>query len=718
MRETNMKNELLIGNNFLEIPQSNNDKEDHATIQMVGTILNNMSYYGFVPSAAAYTRLITLSEKELTVWWKKLEPAFKEVTGANRNMDEFVVYKNFPQEVLEKSEAEYWVAQVLMYWGLPNEIFTEDKKERPKLKDKKSLKVLSLADENTLSVIYNNLIKNTARWSDKQDSYAKNLLALLDVKSIDVDQFSFKENGITIVKEILTNAELTQQVGLDNIHLSNATDVLRLAAAMSEGDVSLRVNTKFKKFTRAERRFLLKQLNNSKNLVEDFGLRKGQFKKLLANLHPGDYSFEKVKEAYNELYNNKIKTLNSVIETKIIEKDNSVLELLQTRPGEFFRRLHHMYGVFNKEAIHAFGNVIPQLKTIQLAKLDNYLATINERENLLIAPKGNWSKAKLLENKKVEFSTEDLATLRQLISTEIGSRLDNQFPNGIDLDPKTADVKLQTNDQKLASYGRGTVFTIPESMKFIRSASYWQNSSNAYSTWFDNGWNFFDENWTPVGTCCWNHTHEMGDAAAFSGDPTNSKELKGRACQMIDLYLDKLEAKGVKYAVWNVLAYSNIPFSNVDEVLATLQWGEKAETGKLFEPSRAQMVFPLTGENKTKYVAYIDVKERKLVYMDANLYGNVSSAGNNTAILQEKMPAYLEYLKSLPSVADVFAHAKKGSTPILYTDENRAIEKEELAYVFQPKNANNDFVKLDLSEVLDGNKIETIEQKKSLKKKF
>ena len=113
----------------------------------------------------------------------------------------------------------------------------------------------------------------------------------------------------------------------------------------------------------------------------------------------------------------------------------------------------------------------------------------------------------------------------------------------------------------------------------MRSASYWKISRSHY-VWFDNGWNFFDENWknlgavgwsapffggTPQKKGRWNISYE-NPSAFFSGDPTNTKEMQGRACQMIDLYLDRLKADGVRFAVWNILAYSKIPFSDAEEL--------------------------------------------------------------------------------------------------------------------------------------------------------
>jgi hypothetical protein len=713
---------ILVANNYISIPKPavSAGSAIAQDISLVTTIVSNMAYYGFVPSMEAVEALQKLTKDELAQFWKSTEVTLKELTGASKNMDEFVVYKNFPKEVLEKSQAEYWMAQILMYWGLPNEIFTQKAEDREPMLEKMKLKVLALAKDNALEKILSNLKSNTARWSDMQTDHAKYLVGALKVKTVNVDEFTFKENGIVLANQMLKAAmpmelpDTTLAAALKkvvtakspvlkeivDVQMSNATDVLRLAAAMSEADVSLREKVRFKKFKRNERKFLLEMLENTKNLVEDCTLRPEVWKKLLAGLHPGDYKFEKVQKAYDILYRDDFTTFNGQVDANVKKLDVSALKLLQTRPGEFVRKLHHMYSLYEMKAVEAFIPVIEKLKTIQLLKLDSYILTVNTRGQFIYPPRGNWTKAQFAMNKKKPFSAEAVSALHEAISAELGKRLNAKFPNGVDLDLNVDNIKLQTNDQKLASYGRGTVFSIPENMKFIRTASYWAQQGYG-NTWFDNGWNLFDSNWNSVFTCCWNSTHHQEMGAVFSGDPTNSKDMKGRACQMIDLYLDKLEAAGVRYAVWNVLCYSGIPFDQAEEVLATLQWGEEPQEGKLFEPSRAQMVFPLKGSSMTKYVAYIDVVERKLVYMDANFSGSTQSAASNAQGLTAKMPAFVEYLKSLPSVADLFSHAQKGSMPVWLEDEGKSIEVDGKAFVFKPVNPENKFTQVDLSEILE-----------------
>lgn len=692
-----MKTEVLLRNNYIVLPPDVNatvmDDVEQRKVAL-GTVLSNLAFYGYVPSKEAFNVLSAISIASLTDFWTQLLPALAEVSGSNRNMDKFVVYKNFPQEVLSKSQAEYWVAQVLMYLGLHNEYFTEDEKPREKIADKIKFKVLSLAPTGIFGEIFKSLVKNPCKWNDIQRLQMKFLVKELDVKKVDVDSFDFKINGILLANEV---------VGTDVVvKMSNATDVLRLAACMSDGDMSLRTTVKFKKFNRPTRRMFLSLLENSNNLLDDIVLRPEVWKRFLSVLHPNDYNFKNVSVAYDLLYRKDYETFTANVENKLRITDRSVLNLLVARPGDFMRRFHKAYALFGIEAVSSFISIVPKLSTIQILKISGYLKTINNRKGLIYPPSGNWNKAQFVPNKKIKIDGVSLDKLSKAFGDELSLRLAKKFPTGVNLGAGLSDIKLQTNDQELANYGRGTVFKIPKDVNFIRSASFWESKNNdGYNTWYDNSWNFFNEKWESVGASCWTSTNEFDGGAIFSGDPTNSKDLEGKACQMIDLYIDKLIQHDIRYAVWSVLAYSNVTFAKAKDVLATLQWGKDAEKGKLYEPSRAQMVFPIKGDNLTKYIAYIDVVERKVVYMDANLFGSIHDAKRNGGILSERMPKYVEYMESLPSVEDLFVHAPKGDTPILYSDDGINIAYGSPAYVFKPENDKNDFKKISLAGVLE-----------------
>lgn len=702
--------DVILNYNMLAFPNTilNDYRNFPANKDYFATILSNLAYYGYCPSSEAYKILQKMSAVDLQYFWSYYEPLLKNITGANRNMEKFVVYKNFPAEVLSKSEAEYWINQILMYIGLPNELFTEEKINKPKLNDKLKLKVLHLAAPKYHLNIINDLISSASSWTQQHAYDAKQLLNLMDVqshlnKTLTLSDFKFKENGINLIIYVIKN-----KLNI-NCVITTATDVLRLAAGLSDGDISLRKSVKFKKFKRSIRKQLVTLLDDCKHLQNDLSERKEEWKRFLSILHPGDFPNKNVSKAYSMLYTNKLKSFGSIIENANYSNTQSLTNVLATlvsRPGEFLRRFHGIYKKYSKKSINNklffdnFIGIFEKLNTVQLLKFYAYLKTYKNRKTFIVAPKGNWANAKILDNTKVNIAEQYFLLLTSTIEKLISDRLTTHFPNGVAIDENISKIKIPVNGQELGTYGRGTRFPIPDNIKFIRSASFWQHKINGLNCWFDNGWNFFDNNWSELGSCCWT-VPTYKNAAIFSGDPTNSKDLEGKACQMIDLYLDKLEKAGVAYAVWSVLSYNHILFSDASDILATMQWGENAETGKLFEPSRITMSFPLHGNYKSKYIAYIDIKNREIVFMDVSFGMSVHSATSNGEKLQEYMPAYIEYLNSLPSLADLFQNNNNSNSDIkiLYSDENVTIN-DKSAYVFKPSNKNNTYTPISIEKLL------------------
>ena len=67
-----------------------------------------------------------------------------------------------------------------------------------------------------------------------------------------------------------------------------ATDVLRIAVALSDGDVSLAASTKFGLMPRVTRRRLLGWLEQAPNRLEDMQRWSGRWIRLGERLHPGE----------------------------------------------------------------------------------------------------------------------------------------------------------------------------------------------------------------------------------------------------------------------------------------------------------------------------------------------------------------------------------------------------------------------------------------------
>ncbi|MFC5002237.1 hypothetical protein ACFPIJ_30940 [Dactylosporangium cerinum] len=675
---------VLIPRDLIALPAAGTPV---AAVASLATVTANIAYYGFALSARAYTVLGETGEDELRDWWAGVEPVLAALTGDDKRMADFVVYKNFPAEVLAMDEAGYWIRQILMYWGLPNDLVTEEPAERSPLADLPAPRVLHPADDDAPARILDGLLALPARWTDAQ--FAD--VAALAAAPVDLAAVSFVENRIRLAVLLLEQGVAAR--------VATATDVLRLAVSLSGGDPGLRTPQRLRRFTRAERRYLLGLLEGATHLLEDVARRREQFKRLLFALHPGDYraTFPRVVAAYDVLYTGApVRGFAADVERLLAERDPAVFDRLAERPGEYARRLHHLLLTFR--AAPGLESVTGRLTTLQLLKLQRHLETTNARRWRMFPPRGNWSKAQIVDaepHRRLGLGARD--AVLPVIGDELTRRLAGVGP--VALDPAVAQVKLPTNDAELAPYGRGTVFGIPDRVRFVRTASYWASGPVGHNVWYDNSWNFFGAGWTPLGECCWDRPG-LGGGSVFSGDPTNSKDLQGRACQLIDLHLDELAGAGVRYAVWSLLCYSRRTFADADDVHAALQWGEEPQEGRLFEPSRTQLSFPVRGNHLTKFVAYLDLARRELVYLDANLRSRVQSAAHNGGLLAETMPAYVEYLDTLPSVHDLFRHAPAAADglPVRYDDADAAVTGP--AYVFRPSNQDSNFVPVELGPVL------------------
>jgi hypothetical protein len=692
-----MIDSMLIKNNFVSVSGPTNGP---ISIGVIGTIISNLAYYGYTLSADALSALRETDDAYIHQWWKIVDNVLSELTGDNKDISSSIVYKNFPREVLSMSEEAYFINRILIYLGIPSDILSEEQAERKTLHDDIDLKVLHLSDDNTIAVILTDLLKQPSRWTQVQLETVITLSAYLSSTigfSPNIASVPFKENMILFAKEAIRTGAV--------ISINSPTDILRLAVGMSDGDVSLRTNSKFRNFSRQERRFFLSMLERSaKNLNDSVSSRKEVWKRFLRNLHPNDYrgQYPNVISIQDKLYhNNSIESFNSLIETNIKDRNAYAIELAIKRPGDFLRRLQKMLAVFGEKAAIAFcKDAIPNLSTIQLLKLKGYLFSVNERKYSIYPPKGNWSKLIIHPNAlHVEQAYIDM--ILAAIVTEVASRINAKIPGGVTLDESAYLIKIKDNDSSLTDYGRGTKFKIPDNVNFIRTSSYWE-LEGGYAVWYDNAFNFYDESWKSKGTMAWNSPSKiLNNGAVFSGDPLLSPESGGRSGQMIDIYLDNLARSGVRYAVWSILCYSRKKFSEADCVMANLQWGEDAEAGKLFEPSRCQLRFPLNSDNLTSYIAYIDIKERVVVYMDASLKSNVNSAIYNEKLLEEIMPAYTEYLDCIPSISDLFDHADEGDGALVtFSDKDYTLNGQK-AYVFRPENKSNKYSPISISKLLD-----------------
>ncbi|WP_329430400.1 hypothetical protein OG339_20430 [Streptosporangium sp. NBC_01495] len=129
--------------------------------------------------------------------------------------------------------------------------------------------------------------------------------------------------------------------------VDTVTDVLRLACGCSGGDVTLATPTRFRSFSRSERRALLRALDAvaSPAKLGDVSKHRERWKRLGERLHPGEHpQFPRAAHVFEVARGvRQARGLDSRVEAALSAgRTGEAVELLEKTPGALLRRLDHL----------------------------------------------------------------------------------------------------------------------------------------------------------------------------------------------------------------------------------------------------------------------------------------------------------------------------------------------------------------------------------------
>jgi hypothetical protein len=364
---------------------------NHLSVAHLATLQKNIESLGFICSQALLDRLQTLSVDRISTFYKGFIKDLQELTGAHREFNP--MYPNFPEQVMGQSLAELYFNAILHY--ITNKIPDYEKQTRTSLVDNVSLRVIDLGTKDEFEQIFTRLAASRTSLSpqDKLDlawfvqQYRDDIVRLMP------PEIPQKENLAVVGAQLLRYTGVAPSLLQDKIR--TATHVLRLAVALSDGDVSLATPTKFGKLRRRERKQMLSWLENSGEPTEDMLRWQEPWKRLGERLHPGDYAddFPKTFAAFDVLRNDRpFGTTNRRLESHLKNRDvEGVLELLEKRPGDLARRLDHMLrlAVDPTPALKAFAAAVERVSTPVLLQVLTHFQHRNEDHQLrTFFPKG------------------------------------------------------------------------------------------------------------------------------------------------------------------------------------------------------------------------------------------------------------------------------------------------------------------------------------------
>ena len=613
----------------------------------VGALLQNVASLGFTCAPAIVERLLGRSEAEVLGFYRLLVHGLRELVGADRPWQP--MYPDFPRQVMAATDAELYLNALMHYLGdwmglriLPAYV----KSERPALADQLDLQVVGLARMDDLFEIGRRLIAaNSSISASDQDDVrwlVENFPEQLE-RYLPTD-IPHKENLGFITGLLLEHTERADL--LLTRYYKTATDILRLATALSDGDVSLAQNTRFKRFSRRYRRLLLALLDRCRAPLPDMQRYRGRWLRLGERLHPGEYRarFPKAADAFDALRNRlRVPSFNGQVEAALIARDvTGALALLRKRPGELARRLDHLLRLAGPEAtseavLQAFSERADQVATPVLLQVMAHFAHRPESPPLrAFFPKGNAAKVVTIENRLPPLSAPVCARLARTCEDALRTRFASREPLGrVYVDPALANFLVpfsqRSASKSLRTLVRGSQLPLPAA-DTVRFFLWWReglvNGKPTGRVDIDLSAVIYDDQWRYRTHISYTNLRSVEFDAVHSGDITSAPH---GACEFIDFNIPTVVRAGGRYVVMSVLAFTQQGFCNLPACFAGWMSRQAPGSGEIFEPSTVIDRVDLAADTRICIPVILDLHERTLYWADLalrkrpDLHANIES---------------------------------------------------------------------------------------------
>ncbi|MFK4104951.1 hypothetical protein ACI2L1_33740 [Streptomyces sp. NPDC019531] len=382
--------------------------------------------------------------------------------------------------------------------------------------------------------------------------------------------------------------------------LDTVTDVLRLACALSGGDVSLQERTRFRALSRPVRRALLAGLDSvvaaAPAKLADVLTHREAFKRLGERLHPHEYpqwphAAEVFAVARGE---KKAHTFDARVEALLGADDvTGAAELLRSAPGRLFRALDRLLrsAATQEErdaVVAAAEEVAPEVSGRVVLSVREYLHNRAEetgRQRVFINRAG---RAHVADDTRAVVPEADRKRLIAALDAEVGRRL--PVPERLLVDPDMLDVALPLSGRATAAglgvLPRGSVS--PVEGELLRFFVYWKQKQRI--TDYDLSALLLDARYDTVSWLSYTNLTEV--EGEHSGDITNAPD---GASEFINLRLGAVRGT---YIVPQVNVYSGEKFEDAEESFFGFMLREAEQQGRPFEPRTVRMKSELRGPGR------------------------------------------------------------------------------------------------------------------------
>lgn len=621
----------------VELEPGEPDESEPIPGHLLVALQKNLESLGFTLTPELADRVLSLDMARLEEFYQLLLPCLRALVGAD--VEYKPMYPNFPHQVKEAPLSELHLNAVLHYLGdaIGRRIMPYyEKLVRQPFTEQTPLKPIGLAAPGEASRLFQRLLEARGSLSpqDKEFITWTVMSRGASMSHLLPQDVPLRENAALLAAALMRVDALRERAAN---YLKNGTDVLRLAAALFDGDVSLAANTRFGKLPKSWRRMMLAVLEADPQLEESLAREPEKFKRLGERLHPGEYRarYPKTWEAFRQLRSGaKFATFASIVEQHLAKEEvETCLPLLQRRPGEFARRLDHLLRLGPPEPIvAAFQKVAPAVASPLLLLLRQHFRGRDTVEGLRVFfPKGDLAKLMAVPNTLPALPSELCTRVAEICQETLLGLYAKRPPLGpcwVDerLRSYTVPFALRSASKTLRTVARGS--RIP----FASSATARSEETLRFFIWWRDGKSrtdidlsalVIDEDFNYLTALAYYNLKELG--GYHSGDITSAPN---GASEFIDIEIETLGSRGARYVMMVVNSYTTQPYCELPECFAGFMQRADPNSGEIYEPRSVQNRFDLSANTTIAIPLICDLKRREVIWTDLSLKQNLSHVNN------------------------------------------------------------------------------------------
>ena len=644
-------NEMLLRRkNKVNLPKRSVEHEaGRAEKAMAVSIVKNVESLGFTFDKELFENLLTYPKNEIEMVYTDFIAKLKPLVGADKEYNP--MYPNFPRQVAEASDAELFINAILHYWTFGEWMPEYEKDERMPLFDETKLTVLTVGNTNDILDIFKNLVSSKTNLSAQDKADIEEIIATYsNFYDYLPDEIPLKENVALIGKLILNKAAIKNATAIQKYY-KTATDILRLVTALSDGDISLATDTKYRSLRRCERRMVMDLLAGCGNILEDMYRYQYQWIRIGEIIHPFEFTakrYKSVNDAFNNVRNEKKPLfVPGKVQAAINVKDmQTAAILLKDRPGDFARQLDKLLrDASNKNyVVNCFREVADKVSVPVLLQVRQHFKDRNNGNPIRVFfPKGNLARAISIPNELPAVDDKICKAVVKICDNAIIEQFKSKdFMGNVYIDESMRNFLVPFN-QRSASTGsknlvRGSRVGLNENAEAVRAFIWWTNTDKSRNTYSDGRVDIdlsaaiYDENWNYVEHISYTRLRSGKMKAYHSGDITNGGSVNGKGvAEFIDINVDAVAQSG-RYVAFQVYSFTGQKFSELPNCRFGWMEREDVNSGEIFEPSTVDMSIDVNAEGVTAIPVIFDCKTKEFIWCDMNLamsQNRYSCWGNN-----------------------------------------------------------------------------------------